>query len=590
MHLNRFRVQNYKCFEDTGWLDLSSKFNVVVGQNNSGKTALAEAFRLHQTESKPHRSLRTKPGPLNPRSTFSVEIASNGVEINAFARTHGMGLQIPVQAASGREQGEKLVSQLLEKQELTLELDFWQNNVVSPFFPSHRLFPDEGEIASIEMKISPDRQSIEFAKYATSRSDNLPAIIGEMCRQTIYVFKAERLNVGKCNAHEAPHLNPDCSNLPAVLLNLSANKSRFERLNRYLAEIFPSIRWVSVVTTGNDFEIRIWSHDLASEREDLAVPLSESGTGVGQVLGILYVALTRQPSVIVIDEPNSFLHPGAAKKLMQILKQCPHQYIVSTHSPELISTINADVVHFVRREDGISAVSQIDAQELAGMRDVLGDLGASLTDVFGYDKIIWVEGTTEQECFPRVLGAKSEVLPLGVGFVAVKQVGDFEARRNNPRLVVSVYNKLAQRSPLLPVAVAFSFDREKRKEAEIARMRADLGDSVHFLPRATYENYLLHPLAIAALLTGDLEGKKVSADDVSSWLAKKVDLTSDEDLKNCDAAKLLALLFMELSEKTLEYRKTSHSVALTNWILANDAAHLAELSAYVSSLVRGLRN
>jgi len=48
------------------------------------------------------------------------------------------------------------------------------------------------------------------------------------------------------------------------------------------------------------------------------VPLSESGTGVGQVLAILYVVFTSEyPRTIVIDEPQSFLHPGAVRKLFE---------------------------------------------------------------------------------------------------------------------------------------------------------------------------------------------------------------------------------------------------------------------------------
>src|SRR6059058_1643718 len=67
--------------------------------------------------------------------------------------------------------------------------------------------------------------------------------------------------------------------------------------------------------------------------------LSDSGTGVAQVIAILAAVLTRTYAVIVIDEINSFLHPAAAKALIRILKteHGDHQYIISTHSAEVIS-------------------------------------------------------------------------------------------------------------------------------------------------------------------------------------------------------------------------------------------------------------
>ncbi len=43
---------------------------------------------------------------------------------------------------------------------------------------------------------------------------------------------------------------------------------------------------------------------------------------------MLYVVLTsRESRVIIIDEPQSFLHPGAVRKLFDVLKDFPqHQY------------------------------------------------------------------------------------------------------------------------------------------------------------------------------------------------------------------------------------------------------------------------
>jgi len=58
MFLAKFRLYNYKSFRDSGWLEFKAGINIIVGQNNSGKTALLEALRLN-FEDVPHRSLRT---------------------------------------------------------------------------------------------------------------------------------------------------------------------------------------------------------------------------------------------------------------------------------------------------------------------------------------------------------------------------------------------------------------------------------------------------------------------------------------------------------------------------------------------------
>jgi hypothetical protein len=40
---------------------------------------------------------------------------------------------------------------------------------------------------------------------------------------------------------------------------------------------------------GEQVQISIWPLDPNSERDDLVIPLSEYGTGIGQVLALLYV-------------------------------------------------------------------------------------------------------------------------------------------------------------------------------------------------------------------------------------------------------------------------------------------------------------
>ncbi len=75
MHVSRFRITNYKSFRDSREVSLSPGFNVIVGANNAGKTALAEALSLRYSD-KPHRSLDTVPRlSASPDPVSQVEVA-----------------------------------------------------------------------------------------------------------------------------------------------------------------------------------------------------------------------------------------------------------------------------------------------------------------------------------------------------------------------------------------------------------------------------------------------------------------------------------------------------------------------------------
>jgi hypothetical protein len=228
---------------------------------------------------------------------------------------------------------------------------------------------------------------------------------------------------------------------------------------------------------------------------------------------------------------------------------------------------------------------------------MLIEVGASFSDVFGFDRAVWVEGPTEEACFPMILRKLRGNTPLGVVFVAVKHTGDFERKGNQKKLIWDIYERLSSGFALLPTAVTFSFDREARTDLQILDLTRESRNRVHFLPRLTYENYLLHADAIAAVLTAtprDGQGA-VTVELVEAWLkangSKFVplcrwsgDLHDIDWLTKVQSPNLLAALFDELSGVNLEYLKTTHSILLTEWLLDHKPEALAELAAYIDLL------
>lgn len=239
---------------------------------------------------------------------------------------------------------------------------------------------------------------------------------------------------------------------------------------------------------------------LGVSRPGVDVPLNDSGTGISQVLALLYVAVTAPaPRIIVIDEPNSFLHPGAAKKLIAILRRLSHQYLVTTHSPEILNSADPEVVLLVRWDGLKSVVETIDRANLQGQRQILYDLGVRLSDVFGADNVLWVEGPTEEYCFPLLL-QHLKLRSAATAIVAVTSPDDLVRRKPRSVLAWEVYERISRGAALLPPALAFSFDRERRTDKEIDDIKRRSRGTVHFISRRTYENYLLDAEAISAVL------------------------------------------------------------------------------------------
>ncbi len=89
---------------------------------------------------------------------------------------------------------------------------------------------------------------------------------------------------------------------------------------------------------------------------------------------------------------------------------------------------------------------------------------------------------------------------IGTLIKAVKHTGDLGGKRG--RIVFDVYDRLSHGKTLLPPAIGFLFDSDARTEGDKKSLKCRSPNRAHFLPRRTYENYLLNPAAIADVTNG----------------------------------------------------------------------------------------
>src|SRR5712692_4246678 len=110
MQLETFRLRNQKCFLDTGDLHFGSGFNVVVGINNVGKSALLEAIQANYTGSPTRNPQTNKLGTeiLNPLSRADVSVALSGNELRRLLLNSGSQFLIPVPAETPQAEPEEM--------------------------------------------------------------------------------------------------------------------------------------------------------------------------------------------------------------------------------------------------------------------------------------------------------------------------------------------------------------------------------------------------------------------------------------------------------------------------------------------------
>lgn len=652
MYLSKIRVIDYKSFRDSGEIEFKQGINLIVGQNNSGKTTLLEALEI-KVKDIPHRSKNTYKGKvyksdeidnstiyvslkLNEsiffdgfdikkdkfRLPFPIKLLPKEVELNRFdPELFDLNEQKKLAETEKRRNTiNEYVKNFLKEDDNGININFIYSKL-NPYHPSYNVNKDFAfdfsQMGTILLSWDAKKSIFEPVYHSFSYREERAIDLGWNkiieFKDNIYRFNAERPKLGVSNVGLGKSLNPDGSNLAEVLQNIqNDNPFVFEEFNKYVSEVLPTVKWVSSVRIENKDqafgtwnEVRIWTVEKKTKRPDLAFPLSACGTGVGQVLAILYVVVaSEEPRTIIIDEPNSFLHPGAAKKLIQILNKFPqHQYFISTHSPEVLSAAKPSTITRLKYVDGETVAESINVEQTKDLREILNEIGIRFSDVFFAENILWVEGPTEAQAFPLILEKEKDL--FDVTFLPLVNTGDLlqkKQARQNAKLAFEIYNRLSGAHALTPPFVAVVIDKEETTEQELKELKKISHNKVEFIPRRMFENYLLDAQAIAEVYNSESNldaDKKVSAKKVEDWIAEKREnkeylsaklktkkgINDKEWIGNVDAAKLLTDLFTHFSDKTLEYRKTTHSVKLTQWLLDNKPEHLAELRDFLINLV-----
>ena len=603
MYLSKIRIKNYKSFRDSGDIEFKPGINIIVGQNNSGKTSLLETLGL-KFDFKNHKSIRSDSKPFINK-LFSNEfkvIYSVFVSSDELSKSY-IG-QIPY-PEDGRLS--KAVEDFHFQSKNGLNLTFESiGKEISSKTLSYGLYK---ETKGRGLSISKDMDGFYEASSNQSSSSisNSDNIFGwkEILDLTknIYRFNAERLNLGRCLHGTSRHLKPNASNLAEVLQNtLLENFRLYEEIIDSVKQVIPSIKWLDSKNIEeaptNQFannsskyqEIRVWLVDRDSKKEQFTIPLSECGTGIGQVLAILYIVITsqNQPRTIIIDEPNSFLHPSASKKLIQILNQFPqHQYFNSTHSPEILATANPSTVTMLKYEDGETRVEQLDLSQGNNKLKLVSELGMEISDFFFAENVLWVEGPTEAKTFPMILARSSSLFNfVAVPLVHTDDLKDRKRGRKHAKTNIENIRRLSGEYALTPPKIFTVLDREDTSDQEIQDLEK-LG--INFIPRRLFENYLLDAEAITEILNSEIieETEKTTVEQVENILATSQKEFSDETvwLQKVHGAKLLEKIFSEISKATVEYRKTTHSVELTKWLLENKPEQLKELQDFLISII-----
>jgi len=245
---------------------------------------------------------------------------------------------------------------------------------------------------------------------------------------------------------------------------------------------------------------------------------------------LTFLVKAKNETVIVIDEPDIYLHSDLQRQLLHILKTIGPDIIMATHSTEIISEADRDDLLIINKKN-TSAKRIKNPSQVVGVFEVLGsNLNPTLTQLAKTRKVVFVEGKDfiMLSQFARKLGRNQIANRSDFAVIPVEGY--------NPKRV-NEFAKGMEFTLGTAIKKAVIFDRDYRSESEIIDVKKELSEycSVAWVHnRKEVENYLFECAPLERAIVKRIDdynirtGKRISySDDVNTMLLEITEETKE---------------------------------------------------------------
>lgn len=421
MKVKSLNIKNLKSYPSAE-LQFSPSVNLLIGENNSGKTTIIRSLLNLQYRAFEKRDIR------------SQEIsAMTLVQLTDVSKSDLLLFQDPKQHRAP---------------EYSEEIDvFWHMGVTpANTVVEENLFAPSGKV-SWNIKSKGKKKNVK-ANPVEKQFNEFPHFPDMEDRSNyIFPFLAKR----KTEYYDSSINNQEYFRILEGMRNIAARIHRLENPSHPRHDNFVSLCQeilgfkIGVVPidqqNGNGYEPGMYVTSTSM------IPIKSMGEGVVNILGFIVTLLTEDNKLILVEELENDIHPTALKKLLSLIKEKSqnNQFVISTHSNIVLKYLGAithskiffteSVNDFRRNPIPTSKVELVDNDPKSRI-DVLEKLGYEFNDFELYEAYLILEESSA-ECLVRDFLIQNFVPDLygRLRTIAAKGVDDLDAR-------VSDFNRL----------------------------------------------------------------------------------------------------------------------------------------------------
>ena len=438
--LTYLKLENFKIWRSTGPIQLAP-ITLLLGTNSSGKSSLIQSLLLiRQTVKSDDSGLDLNMG--NPDTGDSVTLGQfkdvlcrHGASTESIS-SNQIGIEFRWSEIGNAFESAIFSAHYREGQSGSAELEFLRLGKDRQSFSVQRrksgiyrlTLGNQAKPLGQSSDFRPER-SFTFSAATLNRLGEQaeairpigPALLEELGR-IIYLGPVRRLAqrdyvwAGRMPEHIGDDGAKAIDALIAsgVALETARKRGRFEDDITYLFE--QTIHWLKAMKLADGLSVRALGrsarYELLVEQNGEAINIKDVGVGVSQVIPVIVAALFAQPGhIVIVEEPESHLHPLAQSILAELFSQVSRergvQFIVETHSEHLFRRLQTliakkeanpsdSALYFVEREGKAASLRALEIDDAGRIMnwppnffgDALGETRTQTAAAIQYAKML----------------------------------------------------------------------------------------------------------------------------------------------------------------------------------------------------------
>lgn len=466
MFINKIRIKNYKSFLDSGEICIDKNLFGLIGQNNTGKSAVLDAIQcIFPTIKKEISATDFHKGTTKD---IEIEVWFDDVTQEYIENVlYKDKLLEKYKEIKKLEEELKKISSKSEKDEINNKIEIINDKLSKDKEKYFKKSIEKYHISDEKfyIKLVCKKGTKILKKFYIDEEKDISQIDLKKILPPIKVIPAIRDPKNESTAGTNSYLKELIQMLDDQIqtqIEIEGNSISYNELNEVIArETSNRCKSLSENITnfynqaiGNsDYQVIIDSDVNISKGTTYTTKIKDINTNVQSdilscgtgyqsmvILAILetYVEIADKNIgyILLIEEPEVYLHPTLQRKMIDTLINISstNQVLFTSHSPITVSKLSKQQIRLVKKDSGVASIENINPQV------VINELGIKSDDILVNKGIIFVEGKDDKAVFEILLDKIEEGLSSKINIIDAGNCNNLKFYANAEMLINNKFN------------------------------------------------------------------------------------------------------------------------------------------------------